>query len=159
MRLRHALPILLLLLLVSLPASAQWRWGRPTPPRVGACFYREPGFRGPYFCLSVHDRWPSLPPGFNDRISSIRVFRGARLRLFNSESYSGISILIDNDVWDLRQLRFPDDPRRSWNDRISAIAVFRERDEWEHGHRDRWDHERRREEREERREERYDRGY
>lgn len=158
MRLRHALPLLLLLVLVSLPASAQYRWGRPTPPRVGACFYREVGFRGPYFCLAVHERWPSLPEGFNDRISSIRVFRGARLRLFNDVELSGVSALIDNDVPDLRQLRFPDDPRRSWNDRISSIAVFRERDEWEHRHGG-WDHDRRWEERQERREERYDRGY
>ena len=148
MRLRHALPVILLLAVVSLPASAQWRWGRPRPPRVGACFYQDPGFRGSYFCLRSHERWPSLPRGFNDRISSIRVFSGARLRLFSDDNFRGPSALIDSDVPDLRQLRFPDDFRRSWNDRISSLAVFRERDEWEHRH-EGWE-ERRREERRER---------
>ena len=153
MRLRHALPVVLLLLIVSLPASAQWRWGRPRPPRVGACFYREVGFAGQYFCLGVRERWPSVPAGFNDRISSIRVFRGARLRLFDDRNFRGRSILLEDDVPDMRQLRLPDNPNRSWNDRISSIAVFREHDEWEH-RRDDWDHERRHEEREERRDER-----
>ena len=147
MRLRNALPILLLLALVSLPASAQWRWGRPRPPRAGACFYRDGDFRGQYFCLSVNDRWPSLPPGFSNSISSIRVFSGARLRLFDGNNFGGRSVLIESDVPDLRQLRLPDNFHKSWNDRISSIAVFRERDEWEH--------ERRHEEREDRNE----RGY
>ena len=152
MRLRHALPVVLLLLVfASLPASAQWRWGRPTPPQVGACFYRAPGFRGQYFCMSVHDRWPSLPPGFNDSIRSIRVF-DARLRLFDGREFRGRNVLIDVDVPDLRELRLPDNPDKSWNNRISSIAVFREHDEWEHGPGN-WDRERH-EEREERREER-----
>ena len=134
MQLRRALPVVLLLALVSLPASAQYRWGRPHPPRVGACFYREAGFGGDYFCLKVHDRWPSLPRGFNDRISSIRVFSGARLRLFDSYNFRGRNALIDSDVFDLRELRLPENPGKSWNDRVSSIAVFRERDEWEHRH-------------------------
>ncbi len=147
MRLRHAVLIVLLLVMVGVPSYAQRRWGRPRPPRVGACFYRQEGFRGQYFCLDVHERWPSLPRGFNDGISSIRVFRGARLRLFDGNYFRGRSVLIDDDVWDLRQLRLPENPGKSWNDRVSSIAVFRDRDEWEH-RRDDWDHERRWEERE-----------
>ncbi len=135
MRSRFALSAFLLLCVTALPAFAQWDWGRPHPPQVGACFYRVSDFRGDYFCLKEGERWPSLPPGFNDRISSIRVFNGARLRVFNDDDFDGISALIDHDVNDLRAYRLPERPDKSWNDRISSIAVFRERDEWErHDH-------------------------
>jgi Peptidase inhibitor family I36 len=132
MRLRSALPAALLLFVASLPAFAQWGWGRPHPPREGACFYRGTGFRGDYFCLRVGERWPSLPHGFNDRIRSIQVFNGAHIRVFNDDGFGGISARLDGDVDDLRELRLPGDPHKSWSDRISSIAVFRGRDEWEH---------------------------
>ena len=132
MRYRFALPTLLLLCVSSLPVFAQWEWGRPHEPEVGACFYREAGFAGDYFCMKEGERWPVLPPGFNDRISSIRVFQGGRLRVFNDSNFGGINLLIDHDVADLRAYRLPENPEKSWNDRISSIAVFREHDEWEH---------------------------
>ncbi len=100
---------------------------------------------------SAQSRRVLLPgPGFQGIIllPEVPVFRGARLRLFSDDNFRGPSALIDSDVPDLRQLRFPDDFRRSWNDRISSLAVFRERDEWEHRH-EGWE-ERRREERRER---------
>ena len=134
MRFRFALVSLVLLCFSCLPAFAQQGWGRPHPPAGGACFYRDAGFNGDYFCLKDGERWPSLPPGFNDRISSIRVFGGARLRVFNDADFGGISAMIDHDVDDLSIFRLPENPFKSWNDRISSIAVFRERDEWErHG--------------------------
>lgn len=82
--------------------------------------------------MKIGDRWPSVPPGFNDRISSIRVFGGARLRLFNNDNFGGMSMLLNSDVRSLRRLRLPDNPSKSWDDRISSIAVFGDRDEWEH---------------------------
>jgi hypothetical protein len=123
--------VLLLLCVASLPAFAQYQWGRPHTPQSGACFYRDGGFRGDYFCLKDGERWPSMPPGFNDVISSIRVFGGARLRIFADDNFNGISALIDRDVIDLGRFRIPEDPGRSWNDRISSIAVFRDHDQWE----------------------------
>lgn len=131
MRLRVVAAAVLLLCITSLPAFAQWQWGRPQTPRTGACFYKDAGFRGDYFCLQVDERWPSLPHGFNDKISSIQVFRGARVRLFNNSNFGGINIRLDQSVDDLRRIRLEDNPSKSWNDRISAIAVFREHDEWE----------------------------
>jgi hypothetical protein len=131
MRFRFALTALFLLCVTSLPALAQQGWGRPHPPGSGACFYKEAGFRGDYFCLKDGERWPSMPLGFNDRISSIRVFGGARLRIFNDDNFSGISGMINHDVDNLRVFRLPEYPEKSWNDRISSIAVFREHDEWE----------------------------
>jgi hypothetical protein len=130
MRLRYWPIAVLLLVATSLPAFAQWTWGRPRPPRAGACFYREANFRGDFFCLKEGDRWPSLPAGFNDRITSVRVFGGSRLRVFNNENFRGVSLLLDRGVNDLRRVPVSDNRRKNWNDRISSIAVFRDRDEW-----------------------------
>jgi len=113
MRLRLALTTVLLLFLVSLPSLAQPRWGRPHPPKSGACFYRDPDFRGEYFCMKRGERWPTLPAGFNDRITSIRVFRDARVRLFIDNDFHGVSVRLDHDVPDLHAIPLPDNPRKS----------------------------------------------
>ena len=134
MRLRLALTTVLLLSFVSLPSFAQPRWGRPHPPKSGACFYKDPDFRGEYFCMKRGDRWPTLPAGFNDRITSIRIFHDARVRLFIDNDFHGVSVRLDHDVPDLHAILLPDNPRKSWNDRISSIAVHRDRDEWDRGH-------------------------
>lgn len=134
MRLRFALTTLLLLGFATLPAIAQRQWGRPTPPRMGACFYRDADFRGDYFCLKVGERWPQMPPGFNDQISSIRVFHGARVRIFNNDNFNGINVRINRDIDTLARIRLPDNPSKSWNDRISSIAVYQDRDDWDRGH-------------------------
>lgn len=127
-----------LLCLAALPALAQQRprWGHPQPPRAGACFYSDAGFNGESFCLNPGDRWPTMPRGFNDRISSIRVFGGALVQLFENGNYSGRRLRVDHDVDNLMRYRLPGDRVKSWNDRVSAIAVFRPRDDWDRQHRD-----------------------
>lgn len=130
--------VLLLFSFSSLPGVAQvqfqFQWGRPRPPRSGACFYKDTNFRGDYFCLKPGDNWSSMPAGFNDRISSIRVFHDARVRIFNNDNFQGTNIRIDRNVDTLRRLRLRDNPRKDWNDRISSIAVYRDRDEWDRRH-------------------------
>lgn len=131
MRLRFRPIVMLLLLVTTLPAFAQWQWGHPRPPRAGACFYKDPGFRGDFFCLKAGERWPSMPGGFNDRVSSIRVFGSARARIFNGDNFSGVNLFVGRSVDDLRRVRVSGDRSKSWNDRISSIAVFDpDRDEW-----------------------------
>ena len=145
---RHRLPIaatLLVLCLASFPAftqnrdqdrdqQRQWQWGHPQQPRSGACFYRNEGFSGDYFCMKAGDRWPSLPRGFNDQISSIRVFHGALVQVFENGGFTGRRLRVDHDVDSLVRARLPGDPAKSWNDRISAIAVYLPRDVWDQGH-------------------------
>ncbi len=133
MRLRFALTFVLLIF-TSLPVFAQWQWGKPRPPKVGACFYKDAYFRGDYFCLKLGDRWPSMPAGFNDRISSIRLIRGARVRIFNHANFDGINLKIDHDVDNLTHIRLPDNVSRDWNDRISSIAIYHDRDDWDRRH-------------------------
>lgn len=134
MRLRFALVSILFLAITSLPASAQWQWGRPHPPREGACFYKDANFSGDYFCLKVGERWPSMPAGFNDRISSIRIFRGARVRIFSDSNFNGDDLRIDQSIDSLAQIRLPRNPSKSWNDRISSIAVYHDQDSWDTNH-------------------------
>jgi hypothetical protein len=137
MRLRSCLPFATLLLacLVPLTAAAQRpQWGHPHPPRAGACFYTDAGFNGEYFCLNPGDRWPTMPRGFNDKISSIRLFGGAIVQLFENGNFGGRRLRVDHDVDNLMRYRLPGDRAKSWNDRISAIAVFRQRDDWDRGH-------------------------
>lgn len=90
-------------------------WGRNEPmPREGACFYEDADFRGQYFCAPRGATYTSLPRGFNDRISSVRVF-GADVRLFQNDHFRGRSTEIRSDVRDLRG---------NWHDNVSSIRVF-----------------------------------
>jgi hypothetical protein len=57
-----------------------------------------------------------VPPGFNDQISSIRVFRAGAVQIFENRDFGGRVARITSDAPDLR--------RGVWNDRISSIRVF-----------------------------------
>ena len=89
-------------------------WGRGSVPREGACFYEDSNFRGRYFCLSRGDSYASMPGGFNDRISSIRVF-GSGVSLYRDDEFRGRSTRVNRDVPNLGS---------TWGDRISSLRVF-----------------------------------
>jgi hypothetical protein len=97
-------------------------WGQGPPPRRGACFYQQPNFSGQYFCMQKGMAYPSLPSGFNDRISSIRV-SGVEVAIFNDGGFRGVSGRTRRDIRDLRRWPLPTDPSRTWNDRVSSIQV------------------------------------
>jgi hypothetical protein len=117
----HVVPALIGALVVSIPAvaSAQPRWGRPTVPRDGACFYRDAGFRGDYFCVRAGEDLPWVPGGLNDEISSIRTFGRAEVTVFRDRRFSGRSERFGRDVFNLRN--------EGWNDRLSSLRVDRGR--------------------------------
>ena len=89
-------------------------WGHEVLPREGACFYRDADFRGEYFCVARGAEFAWLPRGFNDSISSIRVF-GSGVRIFQDRDFRGRSTEVRRDVRDLRG---------SWRDSVSSIRVF-----------------------------------
>jgi hypothetical protein len=101
---------------------------------AGACFFLDADFRGDRFCLKDGERAAVVPPGFNDRITSIRVFGGARVRVFNDGNFGGINLVIDQDVNSLQGIPMADNPFKNWNDRISSIMVFRGHDDWDRDH-------------------------
>jgi hypothetical protein len=89
-------------------------WGREAVPREGACFYEDANFHGQYFCVPRGGTYTSLPRGFNDRISSVRVF-GSGVRIYEDRDFHGRSTELRHDVTDLRG---------NWRDEVSSIRVF-----------------------------------
>lgn len=98
-------------------------WGRGPQPRQGACFFRDSNWRGEYFCVARGQNIPSMPPGFNDRISSVRLFGGARVFVYQDSNFRGREARFRRDIADLHDRRVRDDQSRTWNDRISSIQV------------------------------------
>jgi hypothetical protein len=88
-------------------------WGNQGVPREGACFYEDRNFEGRYFCVPRGSAYTSLPGGFNDRISSIRVF-GSGVRIYSDRDFHGHSRQIKRDVRDLHG---------NWGDVISSVQV------------------------------------
>lgn len=91
-------------------------WGRESFPKEGACFYRNPGFKGDYFCLPRGASYALVPSQFNDEISSIRLIRAGGVLIFKDRDFEGQAARLTSDVADLRG--------GAWNDRISSIRVF-----------------------------------
>jgi len=96
------------------PALAQ-RWGRGQLPRDGVCFYKDPNFRGDYFCVGAGEELVSVGDDMNDEISSIRIFGGAEVTVFKDVRFQGRSSRFDNDIRDLRSV--------GWDDAISSLRV------------------------------------
>jgi len=86
----------------------------------GACFYRERNFGGKFFCLRRGEVRESLG-SMGDSISSIRVFGGAHVTIYNDRNFSGGSGKTGGDVPDLRAWRFRGS--NTWNDRISSVRI------------------------------------
>jgi len=96
------------------PAYAQ-RWGREATPRSGVCFYEDINYGGRYFCSAVGVPAAELSSGYNDKISSIRLFGNAVVMVYRDPNFRGQSRMIDSSMSDLRSLGL--------NDRISSYQV------------------------------------
>lgn len=83
-------------------------------PREGACFYSDADFRGRSFCVERGVSYAQLPPGFNDRVSSVRV-RGAVVMMFENRDFDGRSMRVTRDIRNLKG---------EFNDRLSSVRVF-----------------------------------
>jgi len=81
--------------------------------RDGACFYRDADYRGDSFCMSAGENLRNLEKGFNDKISSIRVFGRAQVNVYEHENFGGASRTFTGDVSNLQD----------WKDKITAIQV------------------------------------
>jgi len=90
--------------------------------RGGACFYRETNFQGERFCVDRGERVASVPPGFGDRISSLRVFGHTEVSLYQDTNFGGHNLRLRDDVNNLQSYQVA--PGHSWNDRISSIKVY-----------------------------------
>jgi hypothetical protein len=102
------------------PPNGNWNggnWGNG-----GACFYTGYNFSGDYFCMRRGENRPSLG-SYGGTISSIRIFGGARVIVFNDRNYRNGQDTTTGDVPDLRQWRMTTRPSHTWNNRISSLQV------------------------------------
>jgi hypothetical protein len=96
--------------------GAQPRWGRPSPPRDGACFYRDKNYNGEYFCTQAGQDIAVMPNGMNDAITSIRTFGHVQVTIYKDGRFRGRSTELRGDVRNVGE---------EWNDGISSIRVRR----------------------------------
>jgi len=92
-------------------------WGRADTPRSGVCFYEDVNFQGQYFCSRTGQSTAQVPPGTNDRISSVRIFGDAEVTVFGDANFEGRARTFGSSVSDLREVGL--------NDRISSFRTER----------------------------------
>jgi len=89
--------------------------------RGGACFFKNADFGGEKFCVNAGERVAQVPPGFNDQISSVRIFGRVEVTVYQGRDYQEPSLRLREDVANLQ--KFQVQPGHSWNDRVSSIEV------------------------------------
>ena len=88
----------------------------PKTPRV--CFYRDSNY-GPWEqCQYPGDEISSFGP-HNDQISSIRIFNGARVVVWDQKDFKGRNMEVSSDMPDLKQVS-----GKSWSDQIKSARVM-----------------------------------
>jgi hypothetical protein len=93
----------------------------------GVILYKHAHFRGARIFVKAGRNIRDLKKiGWNDKISSIELVDGARIRIYEHKNYQGASMTIRDDIIDLAQ--FSEDIRGTWNDKISSIKVYHRRD-------------------------------
>ena len=111
--------------------SGPWWWdpgnGRRPPsqgiPSRGACFFKEKYYRGEYFCMSRGSSFNLMPSGFNNEISSIKVYGRVSVTFYKNENFQSDSATLNGSVSDLASWRLPSDSSRNWNNKISSVQV------------------------------------
>jgi hypothetical protein len=99
--------------------------GRGERSEDRVCVYQHVGFAGNSRCFDSGDDVPDMRQiGWNDGISSIRVFGRTRVAVFEDAGFQGQRLIVDRDLPDLTQIRAG---RNNWNDRISSLRVGDER--------------------------------
>jgi hypothetical protein len=91
------------------------RDNRPSRDRV--CVYDAPNYGGRSQCWEAgqDERNLNRVSGWNDRISSIRVFGRARVELYRDADYRGERLRLDRDQPDLGAI--------NWGDQISSFQI------------------------------------
>lgn len=105
--------------------------------RSGACFFTDANFGGEKFCMREGERMAQVPEGFNDRISSIRIFGRTEITVYQNRDFGGPNLRLREDVPNLQSYQIS--PGHSWNDRVSSVEISRGHG-WDHdggGYRDR----------------------
>jgi hypothetical protein len=99
--------------------------GREQTINEGICVYERANFQGRSQCFAPGEDIRDLArvSGMNNRISSIRVFGGARAIIYRDIQFRGENSMVDGDISDLSRVRLRGN--YGWNDQISSIEVLR----------------------------------
>jgi hypothetical protein len=90
------------------------RDNRPARDRI--CIYEDVNYGGRSQCWNADEDENNLAGnGWNDRISSIRIFGRARVEVYRDSNYRGGRLRIDRDMPDLNSM--------NWGDQISSFQV------------------------------------
>ncbi len=103
------------------PPKGDWHggnWGKG-----GACFYKSSNFTGDFFCMRRGEQNTSLTGGYGDQISSIRIFGGARVYIYDDRNFSGPRLVLAHDAPDLKRYSVAGKPGHSWNNRINSVRI------------------------------------
>jgi hypothetical protein len=111
--------------------SGPWWWdpgqGHRPPsrgiPSRGACFFKEKYYRGEYFCMSRGSSFNVMPVGFNNEISSIKVYGRVSVTFYKNADFQSDNATLNGSVPDLAAWRLPSDRSRNWNNKISSVQV------------------------------------
>lgn len=90
-------------------------------PALGACFYREPGFRGESFCLEL-GRHP-VPIEFLHDIESVSVYGEVHVIAWDHQDFTGARIHMYSSTRDLHEFIREDERNRNWANRIASIEL------------------------------------
>jgi hypothetical protein len=85
--------------------------------REGVCVYDRAKYQGHSECWNSGERLANLS-GWNNRISSIRVFGRTTAIAYRDPNFRGASMFINRDIPDMR---------RNWNNEISSLRIENER--------------------------------
>jgi hypothetical protein len=99
--------------------------GRPRPGQRAeerVCVYQHADYRGNSQCFDANEDVPDLRRiGWNDGISSIRVFGRTRLAVFEHGDFQGERLIVENDIPNLTAVNGRGG--WNWNDRISSLRA------------------------------------
>jgi Peptidase inhibitor family I36 len=97
-------------------------------PRI--ILYQHADFQGSFLVLYPGDSIDNLSGknypnggGLNDTISSVRVEGGAAVFVYEQARFRGAVMRVTENARDLTARSLPDNPKLSWNDRISSFRV------------------------------------
>ncbi len=89
----------------------------PPPSSARACFFQHTGYGGANFCVAAGDAVSNLSSiGWNDKISSIRLFGGATVQVCEHSGFGGACATWNSNKSNLVP--------SGWNDIISSVDVY-----------------------------------
>jgi hypothetical protein len=106
---------------VVVPAPAPVPQGRGISE--GICVYARPNYQGREECWRAGEDLADLRrrSGFDNQISSVRVFGGARAIFYRNANFRGQNLVVDRDIPDLSRMRM--EGNQTWNNQISSVQI------------------------------------